>query len=150
MTLQRFTIFLSLFFLTCAGIVPASAQTVFTPLLKAFVWTPATSGVTGPFPVGEVESGATLGIRADGDTGFSAGHYKYLIVVPPTQASETPSAIGTALGSPLVAGNYWAAIDQTEMYNGVPSTSAWSAEIAFSIPASGPMKPLAPINFSAN
>lgn len=110
-------------------------MTVFTPLLKGFSWTPSSTAFDGSaLPAGETQSGSTIGIRADGDTTHAAGNYQYLVVVPAGQASETPAAITAALTKALIPGNYWAAIDQTDMLNGAPSTSAWTAEVAFSIP----------------
>lgn len=126
---------------------------VFTPLVKGFAWTPATTAVGGaPLPPGETESGTTIGIRSDGDTTHAVGNYQWLVIVPPTQNSEAPGAITAALGKALAPGNYWAALDQTDMLNGAPSTSAWTAEIPFSIPTPVPViaKPNAPTNFSAN
>lgn len=123
--------------------------TVFTPLIKGFSWTPSTTDKDGnPLPAGETQSGSTIGIRADGDTAHAAGNYQYLIIVPPTQNSEAPGAITAALTKALTPGNYWAAIDQTDMLNGSPSTSAWTAEVPFSIPAVI-ATPAAPTNFTA-
>src|SRR5271167_4268139 len=99
--------------------VPA---TVFTPLIKGFSWTPATTDNTGaPLPPGETESGTTLGIRADGDATHGVGNYTWLVIVPPSQNSEAPAAIEAALKNALVPGNYWAALDQTDMLSGNPS-----------------------------
>lgn len=123
--------------------------TVFTPLVKGFSWTPATTDINGnPFPAGEVETGTTIGIRADGDTVHGVGNYQYLVIVPATQNSEAPGAITAALGKALAPGNYWAALDQTDTLNGSPSTSPWTPEIAFSIPAVV-AQPAAPTNFTA-
>lgn len=129
------------------------APIVFTPLVKGFAWTPATTDTTGAaLPPGETESGTTIGIRADGDATHGVGNYQYLIIVPPTQNSEAPGAINAALGKALSPGNYWAALDQTDMLNGAPSTSAWTAEVPFSIPVPVPViaKPASPTNFSAS
>jgi hypothetical protein len=123
--------------------------TVFTPLIKGFSWTPSTTDINGnPLPAGETQSGSTIGIRADGDTSHAAGNYQYLIIVPPTQNSEAPGAITAALTKALAPGNYWAAIDQTDMLNGSPSTSPWTAEVPFSIPAVI-AQPAQPTNFTA-
>lgn len=122
---------------------------VFTPLIKGFSWTPSTTGAGGvALPPGETQSGSTIGIRADGDTTHSAGNYQWLVVVAGAATSETPAAITAALGKALPAGNYWAAIDQTDMLNGAPSTSAWTAEVPFSIPPTI-VQPAPPVNFSA-
>lgn len=122
---------------------------VFTPLVKGFTWTPSTTGEGGAaLPAGEVQSGSTIGIRADGDTAHSAGNYQYLVVVPPGQTSETPAQIAAALNKSLPPGNYWAAVDQTDMLNGQSATSAWTAEVPFSIPAPI-VKPASPTGFGA-
>jgi hypothetical protein len=122
---------------------------VFTTLIKGFSWTPSTVGEGGvPLPPGETESGTTIGIRADGDAAHSPGNYQYLVIVPPTQNSEAPAAINAALGKNLPPGNYWAALDQTDMLAGTPSTSAWTPEVPFSIPTPI-VKPASPTNFSA-
>jgi hypothetical protein len=122
---------------------------VFTPLIKGFSWTPSTTGAGGvALPPGEVETGTTIGIRLDGDTTHAAGNYQWLVIVPPTQNSEAPGAITAALGKSLAPGNYWAALDQTDMLNGAPSTSAWTAEIPFSVPAAI-VQPAQPTNFTA-
>lgn len=141
------------------------AVTVFTPLIKGFAWTPSTTDTTGaPPPPGETESGTTIGIRPDPTTAatpalqlaaqaFGPGNYQYLVVVPPTQNSEAPAAIQAALNKALIPGvNYIAALDQTDMLNGSPSTSAWTPEIGFVIPVPVPVvvKPATPTNFSAN
>lgn len=123
--------------------------TVFTPLIKGFSWTPSTTDASGnPLPAGETQSGSTIGIRADGDTAHAAGNYQYLVVLPAGQSSETPAAITAALTKSLTPGNYWAAIDQTDMLNGAPATSAWTAEVAFSIPPVI-VTPASPLNFTA-
>lgn len=120
----------------------------FTPLIKGFNWTLSTTGVGGvALPSGQVETGVTIGIRADGDATHAAGNYQYLVVVPAGQTSETPAQITAALNKSLPAGNYWAAIDQTDMLNGTPSTSAWTAEIPFSIPPTI-VQPAPPTGFS--
>lgn len=122
---------------------------VFTPLLKGFSWTPSTTGAGGvALPPGETQTGSTIGIRADGDTAHSVGNYQWLVVVPGTASAETPAAITAALGKALAPGNYWAAIDQTDMLNGAPSTSSWSAEVPFSIPFPI-VQPDKPTNFQA-
>lgn len=121
----------------------------FTPLLKGFSWTPSTTGAGGAaLPAGETQTGSTIGIRADGDATHSPGNYQWLVVVPTAQSSETPSQITAALGKALAPGNYWAAIDQTDMLNGASSTSDWTAEVPFSIPQPI-VKPDKPTGFSA-
>lgn len=125
----------------------------FTPLVKGFSWTLATTAAGGnPLPSGEAETGCTIGIRADGDTAHAAGNYQYLAIVPAGAASETPAQLVAALGKNLAPGNYWAAIDQTDVLNGVQSTGAWSPEVAFSIPTPPPVivQPGSPSAFSAS
>lgn len=122
--------------------------TVFTPLNVGFSWTPSTTDAAGnPLPTGEAESGATIGIRQDGDATHAAGNYQYLIVASSTATSESIAAINAAIGKTLAPGNYWAAVDQTDILNGSSSTSAWTAEVPFSIPAVI-VKPAAPTNFT--
>lgn len=123
--------------------------TTFTPLLKGFSWAPSTIDVNGsPLPSGEVSTGLTIGIRADGVG--SAGVYTYLIVVPSNATSETLAQVNTAIGKALVPGNYWAAIDQTDMLSGASSTSPWTSEIPFSIPSPAPViaQPASPTGFT--
>lgn len=123
--------------------------TPFPALVKGFSWTPSTTGEGGaPLPPGEAQTGSTIGIRADGDAAHSAGNYQYLVLVPGTQSTETPAQITAALNKALPPGNYWAAIDQTDMLNGVASTSAWTAEVPFSIPFPI-VKPAQPSAFTA-
>lgn len=121
----------------------------FTPLVKGFNWTPSTAAINGPMPAGEVPSGFTIGIRADGDATHAAGNYANLVVVPPNQTSETPAQITAALTKALPPGNYWAAVNQTDTLNSVTSVSGWTAEVAFSIPA--PIaQPLSPTGFTVS
>lgn len=121
----------------------------FPPLLKGFSWTLSTTGAGGVvLPPGETETGVTIGIRADGDTAHSAGNYQYLIIVPAGQTTETPAQITAALTKALAPGNYWSALDQTDMLNGAPSTSAWTSEVPFSIPPAI-VQPAPPTAFSA-
>lgn len=124
-------------------------STVFTPLVKGFTWVNSTTDKDGnPLPAGEVQTGSTIGIRVDGDTTHTAGNYQYLVIVPAGQTSETPAQIATALNKSLPPGNYWAAIDQTDMLGTDSKTSAWTAEVPFSIPA--PIaQPAPPSGFSA-
>lgn len=120
--------------------------TVFTPLTTGFSWTPSTTDDKGnPLPPGEAESGATIGIRPDGVG--AAGTYPTLVVVPSTATSETLAQLNAALGKALASGNYWAAIDQTDMLGTASSTSVWTAEVPFSIPAVI-AKPSPPTNFT--
>lgn len=112
----------------------ATAPT-FPPLTSEFTWTPSTTTSGGqPLPPGEVQTGSTIGIRADGDTTHSAGNYQWLVLIVGTGMSETAAQLAAALGKALPVGNYWAAIDQTDTLNGQSATSAWSAEIPFSMP----------------
>jgi len=108
--------------------------TVFTPLIKGLSFALSTIDTSGnPLPAGETESGATIGIRADGDATHAPGNYQYLVVLAAGATSITPAAINTAIGKSLPPGNYWAAVDQTDMLDGAPSTSAWTTEVPFSI-----------------
>ena len=111
-----------------------TTATVFTPLTAEFTWTPSTTSGGQPLPAGEVQTGATIGIRADGDTTHSAGNYQWLVLIVGTGMSETAAQLAAALGKALPVGNYWAAIDQTDTLNGQSATSAWSPEIPFSMP----------------
>lgn len=111
-----------------------ATATVFPPLLSEFSWIPSTTGGGQALPPGETQTGSTLGIRADGDTTHSAGNYQWLVLIVGAGMSETASQLAAALGKSLPVGNYWAAIDQTDMLNGQSATSAWSGEIPFSIP----------------
>lgn len=123
---------------------------VFTPLVKGFTWQNSTTGEGGaPLPQGEVQSGSTIGIRADGDAAHSAGNYQYLVLVPAGQTSETPAQIATTLNKALPPGNYWAAMDQTDMLGTDSRTSAWTAEVPFSIPAPI-VRPSAPTGFQVS
>lgn len=123
---------------------------VFTPLVKGFTWQNSTTDENGqPLPEGEAQSGSTIGIRADGDGAHSAGNYTWLVVVPAGQTSETPAQIAAALNKSLPPGNYWAAMDQTDMLNGASMTSKWTAEVPFSIPQ--PIaRPAPPANFQVS
>lgn len=122
---------------------------VFTPLVKGFGWTNSATDENGnPMPAGEVQSGSTIGIRADGDAAHSAGNYQYLVLVPAGQTAETPAQIATTLNKSLAPGNYWAAMDQTDMLGTASMTSAWTPEVPFSI--SAPIvRPAAPTGFTA-
>lgn len=109
--------------------------TTFTPLVKGFSFTTATTDTSGnPLPTGEAETNVTIGIRLDGDITHSSTNYQYLAIIQGAASSVTPAQLTAALGKPLPPGNYWAAIDQTDTLNGTPATSAWSAEVPFSIP----------------
>jgi hypothetical protein len=123
--------------------------TTFTPLVKGLSFVLSTTDVNGnPLPAGEAESGATIGIRVDGDTAHSPGNYQYLVPLTTGVTSVTPAGINTALGKSLPPGNYWAAVDQTDILNGSPSTSAWTAEVPFSIPQPI-VQPASPTGFTA-
>jgi hypothetical protein len=85
-------------------------------------------------PDGESESGATIGIRVDGDSTHSPGNYQYVVPLDAGVTTATPADIAAKLGKPLPPGNYWGAVDQTDTLNGSPATSKWTDEVAFSIP----------------
>jgi len=139
-------LFVALLILT-SGIAMATT-TVFTPLVKGFSWQLATTAAGGgALPAGETEQGVTIGIRADGDTTHSAGNYQYLVIVPAGQTSETPAQITASITKALPPGNYWAALDQTDSLGGSPATSAWTAEVPFSIPTVAPATPASPADF---
>jgi hypothetical protein len=119
--------------------------TSFTPLTKDFAWTLSTTDSSGnPLPTGEANSGSTVGIRADGDTTHSAGNYQYLITVGPNVSTVTLSQVIQA--KVPQGANYWAAVDQTDMLNGSPATSVWTAEVPFSLPVQV-VAPSAPTGF---
>ena len=120
--------------------------TVFPPLIKGFTWVPSTTAEGGgALPDGETQTGSTIGVRADGDTAHSTGNYSWFVVITGPVNAESTSDFQAKLS--LKPGNYWAAINQTDMLNGVPATSAWSGEIPFSIP-SPIVKPAAPTGFT--
>lgn len=124
---------------------------VFTPLTKGFSWQLSTTAEGGgALPPGETESGVTIGIRMDGDTAHGPGNYQWLVVVPAGLTTETVAQVNAALTKALSVGtNYWAALDQTDMLNGLPATSPWTAEIPFCIPQT-PATPASPTAFSAS
>lgn len=123
--------------------------TTFTPLVKGFSFAPSTTDTTGAaLPSGEGETSVTIGIRLDGDITHSSTNYQFIASVPGTGTTVTPAQLTTALGKPLAPGNYWAAIDQTDSLNGSTATSAWSAEVPFSIPQPI-VTPSAPTGFLA-
>lgn len=127
--------------------------TIFPPLLKGFSWTPSTTGVAAngssmPLPEGETYTSATIGIRADGDTTHSAGNYANLVIVPGAATAESVAALTAGLQSALPAGNYWGTVKQTDTLNGVTATSAWTAEVPFSIPPTI-VQPAPPSPFTA-
>lgn len=129
---------------------PVQAQTSFTPLVKGFTWTIATQGAGGvALAPGETESTVTVGIRLDGDTSHSSGSYQYLATAIAGQTSMTPAQLLTALGKALPPGNYWAALDQTDVLSGAVATSAWTGEVPFSIPYPI-VPPAAPAAFTAS
>ena len=124
--------------------------TVFPALVKGFTWTNSSTDINGnPLPAGEAQSGSTIGIRAAGDTTHSPGNNQYLVILAAGQTSETPAAITAALTKALAPGNYWAAMDQTDMLNGAPSTSPWTTEVPFSIPQPV-VQPASPTAFTAS
>lgn len=129
----------------------ATVPTTFTPLVKGFSWTLSTLNVAqAPLPAGETESGVTIGIRMVGDATHSAGNYQWLYVAPAGATTATLAQIQAQLGFTLAeATNYYAALDQTDMLNGSPSTSPWTAEIGFSIPIAV-VQPCPPLAFAAN
>jgi hypothetical protein len=123
--------------------------TVFPALVKGFSWVNSTAAADGSaLPAGEAQSGSTIGIRADGDTAHSAGNYQYLVILAAGQTSETPAQIAATLNKSLPPGNYWAAMDQTDMLGTDSKTSAWTAEVPFSIPPVI-VQPAAPTGFTA-
>ena len=125
-----------------------SPNPVFTPLIKGLSFTLSTTDTAGnPLPAGEAESAATIGIRADGDTTHSPGNYQFTVPVAAGVSSVTPADIAAALGKPLAPGNYWAAVDQTDTLGGVTATSAFTAEVGFSIPQPV-VQPSPPTGFS--
>jgi hypothetical protein len=122
--------------------------TTFTPLVKGFSFTPAATDTSGnPLPAGEAETSVTIGIRLDGDTTHAAGNYQYVAAVSGAATSVSAAQLTAALGKPLAPGNYWAAVDQTDTLNGTTATSAWTAEVPFSIPQPV-VTPSAPTGFS--
>lgn len=121
-------------------------STVFTPLTVGFSWVNATTDSNGnPLPDGEVESGTTIAVRADGDVAHSPGNYQYFVVN--TGNTTSISAASFQAAAKLPPGNYWAAMDQTNVLNGVTATGAFTPEIPFSIPQTV-VKPAAPKNFT--
>jgi hypothetical protein len=77
-------------------------------------------------------------VRLDGDATHSPGNYQWLVPLAAGITSEAAAALEAALAKlpnpPAAGANCWGAIDQTDMLNGAPSTSAWTAEVPFSIP----------------
>lgn len=121
--------------------------TLFTPLTKGFSWQASTTGEGGAsLPAGEVQTGSTIGVRADGDAAFSPGNYKWFVPVSGTASTE-PLADFQAKAK-LPPGNYWAAVDQTDMLGTDSATSGWTGEVPFSIPAPI-VKPAPPTAFIA-
>jgi hypothetical protein len=123
-------------------------MTTFTPLIKGLSFTLSTTDTTGaPLPTGETESAATIGIRLDGDTTHATGNYQFVVPLAAGVTSVTPAQIAAVLGKPLAPGNYWAAVDQTDTLGAAQATSAWTAEIPFSIPQPV-VQPSPPTGFS--
>lgn len=123
----------------------------FTPLTKGFSWVNSTTDKDGnPLPTGETQSGATVGIRADGDTAYAYGQYKYFVTTSGT-ASQLLITDPKWLAAKIPPGNYWGAVDQTDMIGTDSKTSGWSQEVPFSIPQPPPViaQPLAPSDFKA-
>lgn len=121
-------------------------STVFTPLTVGFSWVNSTTASDGsPLPAGEVEVSTTIGVRADGDATHSQGNYKWFV----TNLGQVTSisAADFLKSTKLPAGNYWAALVQTDALNGVNATSAETPEIPFSVPATV-VAPAAPTNFT--
>lgn len=112
-------------------------MTVFTPLTTAVNITPSTTAVGGgALPTGEALASVTLGIRPD-QIG-SAGTYPLVVIVQAPATSESKAALLAALNGQLTpGGNYWMAGEQTDTFSGQNFTSAWSAEIPFSLPLVG-------------
>src|SRR3569833_3351659 len=105
--------------------------TVFLPLFFGFSWFLSSSVVGGGvFPDGETQTGSTIGVRADGDTAHSTGNYSWFVVITGPVNAESTSDFQAKLS--LKPGNYWAAINQTDMLNGVRAASDWSGEIPLS------------------
>jgi len=122
--------------------------TVFTPLTKGFSWIPSTTDASGnALPAGEAPSGATVGIRADGDANHAAGNYQYIVSVNGSTA-QLLITDPQWLAAKIPPGNYWGAVDQTDMLGTSTSTSAWTPEVPFSIPAPI-VKPASPTGFTA-
>lgn len=107
--------------------------TTFPPLTKGFTWVNSTTGAGQPLPPGETQTGATVGVRADGDTAHAAGNYKYLITTSGS-ASQLLITDSAWIAAKIPPGNYWAAVDQTDALNGQSATSLWTSEQPFSIP----------------
>lgn len=128
----------------------ASTSTTFPPLTSEFTWTPSSTSGGKPLPAGETETGSTIGIRTDGDTTHSAGNYQWSVPIAGTAMSETFSQLTAYLGKALPVANYWAAIDQTDTLAGQSATSAWSAEIPFSIAPPPVAQPDVPGAFKAS
>jgi len=122
-------------------------STTFPPITKGFSWTPSTLDATGaPLPAGEAPSGSTVGIRADGDANHAPGNYQYLVAVNGS-TSQLLITDPQWLAAKIPPGNYWGAVDQTDMLGTSTSTSAWTPEVAFSIPAPI-VKPASPTGFT--
>ena len=121
-------------------------STVFTPLTVGFSWVNSTTASDGTaLPTGETQVSTTIGVRADGDTTHSQGNYKWFVTNMGTATSI--SAADFLKMTKLAAGNYWAAIVQTDSLNGANATSSESPEIAFSVPVTV-VAPAAPTNFT--
>lgn len=121
--------------------------TTFPPLTKGFSWVGSSTDTSGnPMPSGEAPSGSSVGIRADGDATHAAGNYKYIVAVNGA-ASQLNITDPQWLAAKIPPGNYWGAVDQTDMLGTDSRTSAWTAEVPFSIP-SPIVTPAQPTGFS--
>lgn len=125
----------------------------FPPLNTGLSWVLSTLGVGNVvLPTGEVQTGVTIGLRLDGDATHSAGNYQWLIPLSAGIVSESTADLEAALAKlpnpPGPGANLHAAIDQTDALNASPSTSAWTAEVSFSLPIPV-VQPLPPAAFGS-
>lgn len=107
----------------------------FPPLTESISWTDSTTAEGGaPLPDGETVVSTTLGIRADGDTNFSAGTYQFQVSVAAPAQKESANDLTVALAKALPPGNYWLAAKETAKLGDATADSKWSPEVGFSIP----------------
>lgn len=108
----------------------------FPPLTESISWVDSTTAADGggPLPDGETIVSTTLGIRADGDTNFSAGSYQFQVAVAAPSQKESVGDLTLALAKALPPGNYWLAAKETAKLGDATADSAWSSEVGFSIP----------------